>query len=68
MGPCLHGEVQLYLGCGEWLEFKLVKRKGESISGEMSKNVEMGIVMDRKHGALMGKLVKSKIYTILGVA
>ena len=45
--------VQLQLDFGECLGFELVKGKEESISGKMSKIVEMGVIMNRKWGMLM---------------
>lgn len=38
---------------GECLGFELVKGKEESISGKMSRIIEMGVIMNRKWGILM---------------
>lgn len=52
--------VRLQLDFGECLGFELVKRKEESISGKMSKVMEMGIIMNRKWGMLVESSSESK--------
>ena len=52
----LLGEVQLKLYFWRMVRFELVKGKGESILGKMSKTREMGIIMDRKWDMSVGRL------------
>lgn len=52
--------VQLQLDFGECLGFELVKGKEESISGKISKVMEMGIIMNRKWGMLVESSGESK--------